>query len=95
MIKHIVMFKLKKDRLDELHELRKRLDNLQNTIDVIKYFETGVNIRQSSSAYDLVLISEFESLDDLEKYRVHPDHQKVMEYIAIVKESSIVVDYKF
>ena len=95
MIKHIVMFKLKKDRIDELHEMRKRLDNLQNTIDVIKYFDIGVNISKSPSAYDLVLVSEFDSLEDLEKYRVHPDHQKVLEYIANIKDSSIVVDYKF
>ncbi len=97
MIKHIIMFKLhNKDNTREMNiqKLKDKLDSLKNKIPEIKLLETGVNISTRSSAFDLVLITEFENPDDLERYRIHPDHQEVLPFLEAVKEKVFVVDYE-
>ena len=100
MIRHIVMFKLKrtidKDSLEEIKvDLKRRLEALPAKIDVIRSMEVGINVVESDRAFDVALVSTFDNLDDLETYRVHPDHQEVVRYIATVKDQSTVVDYEF
>jgi hypothetical protein len=55
----------------------------------------GQNVEFNSPSFDICLVTHFETLHDLEVYRVHPDHLKVVE---IVKSSTVdraVVDYEF
>ena len=98
MIRHIVMFKLK-IRDDEEHlaevknEIKIRLDSLPGKINVIRSMEVGINVVRSERAYDLVLVSSFDNLDDLETYRVQPAHQEVVEFIANHKDQSAAVDF--
>ena len=100
MIRHIVMFKLKKtgedESLEEIRkEIKKRLEELPRKINVIRSMEVGINVVRSERAFDVALISSFNSLDDLETYRVHPEHQEVVKYIGSVKEQSAAVDFIF
>lgn len=100
MIRHIVMFKLKdpgdKESLERTkYEVKKRLEALPSKIDVIRTMEVGVNVVESDRAFDVALISSFDSLEDLEAYRVHPDHQEVVQFIASVKEQSAAVDFEY
>ena len=88
MIKHIVLLKLKaefsdKEKKEILDSLKLNLLELKNKISEIVFFEVGVDILNTSNSYDLGINSEFKSLDDLEKYRIHPEHQKVVELIKI------------
>ena len=92
MIKHIVFFKSDKENIIVLKE---KLNNLPSAIREICMYETGINISDSKNAYDLCLVSEFKSLDDLEKYRIHPEHQKVVSFIMDNKIEVKVVDYEF
>lgn len=98
MINHIVMIKLKKfsgnEKNTRLNQLKTKLDSLKSIIKVIKYLETGLNISNSTNAYDLVLVTSFENLEDLDIYRQHPAHQEVLDYINIVKSDIKVVDYR-
>ena len=100
MIKHIVMIKVKEfgsqeKKTEVIRQLKKQIDDLVGVIEQIRFFETGLNISESPAAYDLVLISEFDSLEDLDIYRKHPDHVKVLDTLAEVKDKITVVDYKF
>ncbi len=99
MVKHIVMFKMKnfksKGMFDEkVLLIKKELDKLPSKIEVIKSFEVGINEAESPRAYDMVLISEFKNYQDLETYRVHPDHVKVLELVKMNTENTKVVDYQ-
>jgi hypothetical protein len=69
------------------------LESLPGKIEVIRKMEVGLNIVISDRAYDLVLDSSFDSLEDLETYRVHPAHREVVSYIANYKENSAAVDF--
>ena len=99
MIQHIVMFKLAdrytaEERKKIAGELKALLDELPSKIDEIKAYEVGVNISKSANAYDLVLVSSFESLEALEAYRVHEAHQAVVAKIKEHKKETVSVDYE-
>lgn len=94
MLKHIVMFKMKEEAAGRIEELKKELDALKNKIPEIRGFEVGFNISRSETSYDLVLVSEFRSKEDLEAYRIHPEHQKIIELLSQVCSERRVVDYE-
>ena len=99
MIKHIVMFKMKEfgsetEKARNSKKLKSALDALPNIISEIKFFEVGLNFAESPRAFDLVLISHFDSNQDLDKYRVHPEHKKVLILVRELTELSQVVDYE-
>ncbi|OQX79128.1 MAG: stress responsive protein [Bacteroidetes bacterium 4484_249] len=99
MVKHIVMLKLKEydnkgQKLENALKLKKALEGLKIYIDELKYIEVGLNFNEKPTAYDLVLNTTFNSEDDLEKYRVHPEHKKLLIFLQQVTEDSAVVDYE-
>jgi hypothetical protein len=98
MIRHIVMFKIKADRpesvkKENLKKLKKMIDDLKERIPEIYRLETGMNISTRPIAYDLVLVSDFKTSEDLDAYIAHPDHQKLVDYLNTIRESVAVVDY--
>ena len=98
MIRHIVMFNLKdfedKESMERnKQEIKRRLEALPSKIDVIRSMEVGINVVESERAFDLALVSGFDNLDDLETYRIHPDHQEVVNFIAPLKDQSAAVDF--
>ncbi|MCK4852623.1 MAG: Dabb family protein [Bacteroidales bacterium] len=99
MIHHIVMFKLletpdREQKDKNKMELKKRLEALPGKIDVIRSMKVGINVKESARAFDVVLVSTFDNLEDLEIYRVHPAHQEVVEYINGIREKTASVDYE-
>lgn len=99
MIKHIVMWKLKefaegKDILENAKLIKLGLENLKNKIKQIRYIEVGINTNASEQAYDVVLYSEFNNVEDLNIYQNHPDHIKISDYIGKVREIRVVADYE-
>ena len=97
MLKHIVLFKIpdsKQDKSKVISILKDKLESLKSKIPELKKLETGVNISDRVSAFDLALVTEFENETDLEAYRIHPDHQEVVYYIKEIGANSVVVDYK-
>ncbi len=100
MINHTVLFKLREfDSEDQKGVVRAKLEHallaLKDKIDVLRYIQVGQNVEFNSPSFDICLVTHFETLHDLEVYRVHPDHLKVVE---IVKSSTVdraVVDYEF
>lgn len=96
MIKHIVMFKFKEGTTEDIViDIKRTIDSLPKTISEIKSMETGIDVKRGPNSYDLILISEFDNLDTLEEYRIHPDHQKLIDMISPYKESTKAVDFEF
>jgi flavin reductase (DIM6/NTAB) family NADH-FMN oxidoreductase RutF len=94
-LSHIVMMRLHEPTPENLHLLRSQLLSLQTTIPQIRDIEVGINVVPSDRAYDLVLITRFDSLSAMQEYQVHPDHQRVLAEIIRPYASSIVaVDFE-
>lgn len=94
------MFKIKDEKSEDLKKqnlmhLKKMIDELKKTVPQILRLETGINFSTREVAYDLVLISEFKNHADLETYLSHPEHQKMAEYLATIRQSVAMVDYNF
>ena len=99
MINHVVLFKLK-DYLEAekplvIAEMKSLLEGLKGKIDELKYIEVGVNYELNTKSYDLALLSHFNSLEDLDKYRVHPEHKKVLARFAELRLERAAVDFEF
>lgn len=99
MIKHIVMWRLKdfadaRGKEENARKLKSHLESLKSKIKEIKHIEVGINITISEAASDVVLYSEFDSMDDLEAYQRHPEHMKVVDFVNEIRLERRVVDYK-
>ena len=95
MLRHIVLVKIieSKDITKISAEFKEKLLGLTDTIDDLKNMEVGLNINTGPSAFDLSLIADFEDEAGLNKYRMHPDHVLVLDFMKKVVEKTAVVDY--
>lgn len=103
MIRHVVMWKLKDeaegaDKEKNAEKMKLILEGLKVNIDEIKSVEVGINItdedEEAGSAFDVVLISDFESELDYTMYTRNAHHKKAIEFINSVIEERHFVDYK-
>ena len=98
MVKHIVLFKLKKEaptaeKLEAMNNFKKAIEALPAKISVIRKIEVGLNMNPLEE-WNIALYSEFDTLDDVKYYASHPDHVAAGKLIAEVKESRACVDYE-
>lgn len=100
MINHVVLFKLKKydsesEKQDVISSIEDALLNLSGKIDELKYIEVGVNYELASKSHDICLITHFETVEELDAYRIHPEHIKVGELIGQHVVERAAVDFEF
>ena len=98
MIKHIVMWKFQDEadgrtKVENMQIFKDGLEALVPIIPEIKSLEVGINEVESDASYDIILVSTFNTIDDLKFYATHPEHLKVGEFCAKVRISRVVVDY--
>ena len=102
MIKHIVMWKLKdeyegKSKHDNAMQLKLSLEALNGRITGLINLEVGLQIKDSHSDgldYDVVLYSEFESMQTLEEYYVHPEHLKLVPFAKAIRTERALINYE-
>ena len=99
MINHIVLFKLKdypeSQKAEVRAEMKSLLESLKDKIDVLRRMEVGLNYEMNAKSFDLALITHFDSLEDFEIYRIHPEHQKVIARFAEFRLDRAAVDFEF
>ncbi len=83
------------ERQHAINQIKIGLEALPLKIKEIKKYDVGVNINPNPVAYEIVLISEFENFNDLNIYKEHPEHLKVLEVINKYKDNSAFNDYIF
>lgn len=100
MIRHVCMFKFKEEaqgrsKAENVAITKSMLDLLPEKIEYILSSKTYVGDScQKSDNYDLILISDFDSLETLEKYKIHPDHVAVGDFMRPVRISRTCIDYR-
>lgn len=100
MIKHIVMWKLKEPeggdcRFRNARQMKTWLDACSDLVPGIRQFEVIVAQEGMEATCDVLLISEFESLEALAAYNAHPDHLALKARVAPLRESRQCFDYVF
>ncbi len=96
MIQHMVCMKFKPDVSDaEIQRLEKLLDPLPNLIIEIQTFEFGRDVLRSERSFDFGLVSLFANEAALQRYQVHPEHQKVVRHIQDICVQVVTVDFPY
>jgi hypothetical protein len=99
MVRHIVMFKLKEfaspdEKQAKMSEIKNALESLADKIDILRFIQVDFNINPLE-AWDLILTTELDSLDDIRTYANHPEHVAVSkDIIAPVKADRACIDYE-
>ena len=93
MIRHIVMWKFRPGTEAEQAKFLEGLRSLQGVVPQLKRSEVAVNVGKGN--YDAVLVSEFDSLEDLEAYKNVPRHKAVSALCKSIREDRVAVDYEF
>lgn len=94
MITHIVLFKLKVPTPENIKKGVDTLRSLDGKIDVLKSLEVGCDLVHNERSFDIALTAKFDSMEDLQTYREHPEHVKVAEYIKEASVRVVSVDYE-
>ncbi|MBO7279940.1 MAG: Dabb family protein [Bacteroidaceae bacterium] len=99
MLKHIVMWRFVegaegKSRKENAQWMKEHLEALVGVVPEIRSMEVGVNCYPGETAYDAVLISTFDDVNAMNRYKVHPAHVAVAEYCKKVRESRVDIDYE-
>ena len=97
MIKHIVMWKFMdaegKSASQHALDVKSRLEALHQQLKFIKKLEVHLNEGDSGRNFDAVLITEFDSFEDLNLYQNHPDHKAISAFVSTVRTDRACVDY--
>lgn len=101
MIKHIVMFKMLdcasgRSKEENIADACERLSHFKSEIPYLADFQFGTNcLEASADNCDLALVCDFESIEALGKYKVHPTHVAYGKYIHSVMASRVYIDYEY
>lgn len=95
MIKHIVFLKLEDNSEQNKQLVKDKIMSMKGKIDVLKHIEVGVNFSKEERAYDLSLISDFKTKEDLQAYAVNPLHVEIINYLKSKNTVTKVVDYEY
>jgi hypothetical protein len=97
MIKHIVMWKLRGDTPEERWSAARRVkrlfEELRGRIPGLLRLEVGADTSGADYACDVVLYSEFESLEALRGYATHQQHLRVRDELGDLRIERRQVDY--
>ena len=93
MIRHIVMWKFRPGTEAEQKQFLEGLRGLQGVIPQLRRSEVAVNVGKGN--YDAVLVSEFESLEELDAYKNDPRHKAVSALCKSIRTDRVAVDYEF
>ena len=99
MIKHVILWQLKDgfsndEKLEILKNAKNNLEGLLGKIDGLTEIKLQTEKLPSSNA-DMMLYSEFVSVDALQSYQKHPDHVFVADnFIRPFTKARLCLDYE-
>lgn len=97
MIKHIVMWNVRGDTVEERAGnaafVRSCFEGIAAAIPGLLHLEVGIDTSRIDYACDVVLYTEFESQEALDAYAVHPEHIRVKTELGDLRTARHQVDY--
>jgi len=98
VIKHIVGWNFKEElsqqeNYNNAKKVKEKLEGLKAKIKEIKAIEVIIEPLKSGS-FDVILISEFDSIETLEAYQIHEEHLGVSSFVGAVLKNRKCIDYE-
>ncbi|GAA3931520.1 Dabb family protein [Microbacterium soli] len=98
MIRHVVSWKLAEPdaarRGEQAEKVARRLNALMGVVPELRAVSAGANVAHPEANWDVALVADVDSLEDLAAYQVHPAHKEVGAYIGSVAASRVAVDFE-
>lgn len=99
MVKHIVLFQLKgtlttEEKSDVMNRFKTAIEALPAVITSIRKIHVGLNVNPDEK-WDICLDSEFDTLNDVKAYAVHPSHVAAASILKEAKQDRACCDYEF
>lgn len=91
MITHIVMWKFQIGEEQAMHRFLNELQALSGVIPQIRSMNVCLSVNPNNS-FDAALLSQFDSLEDLEAYKTDPRHVAVSQLCKSIRESRAAID---
>jgi hypothetical protein len=82
------------EKLRVMNAFKAAIEALPAKISVIRKIEVKFNINPAEK-WHIALNGEFDTLEDVQYYSVHPDHKAAGKLLAEARESRACVDYEF
>ena len=96
-IRHVVSWKLATsddaERAEQTARITAGLESLPAVIPELRSLQVGVNVIPGDY-FEVVLISDFDSVDDVRTYQEHPAHLDVAAFIRSVVAARSSVDFE-
>ncbi|MFK4759996.1 Dabb family protein [Microbacterium sp. ZW T5_45] len=97
-IRHVVTWKLAAEdaavRAEQAAEVARRLNALDGVVPQLRSISAGANAAYPDANWDVTLVADFDSIEELEAYQVHPAHEDVVAYVRSVVASRVAVDFE-
>ena len=99
MIKYNLTFKSKetdKSVYENALEAKERFNDVIKNVKELKKGEIVINSKEANqSNYTISLLCDFETIDDLNAYQVHPAHVAFGKFISTIKTDRACIDYEY
>jgi heme-degrading monooxygenase HmoA len=92
------MWRFKEENKEEnMNTVAERLMALYKSgkIDGLRKMEIGKDVSHTDMSYDMVLLTEFDSMEALAAYKIHPDHVAISQFVKTIRTARAVVDFEF
>lgn len=91
------MWRVHGDTAAERHQSRLKVkqafEGLRGRIVGLRSLEVGLDVSEVDYAFDIVLVTEFDSASHLQAYATHPDHLRVRDELINIRIARHQVDY--
>lgn len=91
MLTHVVLMKFTDP--GDAPEAKRRLEALAPEVAEIRSVTVGLDVVRAEVSYDLVLITEHASLEELKAYQAHPAHLEVAGWLRPLLAARATVDF--
>jgi uncharacterized protein (DUF1330 family) len=97
-VRHVVAWTMAADdpatRAEQAAEVARRLTALVGVVPSIRSLSSGANVAFPEGNADVAVVIDFDDVQGIEDYQVHPAHQEVAAYIRSVAGGRMAVDFE-
>lgn len=95
MIRHICMFTLRDEgKAQYVSEFMERAESLRAIGEIRRLEVVRNDLRTPATNYDVALIADFDTVDDLNAYQKSPVHLAFGEFVYTVRKERACIDYE-
>lgn len=94
MITNNLLIKLKDRNNETIEETKAALLSMKGKIEMLQDLQVQSDILNTQSSYDVLYITKFSSLEDMNSYQMHPVHVGVLTNIQPLIETVATVCYE-